>query len=252
MHHPSNTQIVHFTVVQCTQCGKAALLSVRNSPQLRHSVVLYAHDGKPEIMRYSSSLPAPNELKVNMQALAVLDAILSPDWEYRYHYFNSKWGDAEQMGSIRNGHGDDVFVLFNDSGCFLKGIAHEYPSSFSPSGFYREVPKEFSEAVSEPAFSPENVSYCHWYLNDVAKWESSIPESSLEPNLFFLIQGLASDAQTYRRFAADYFEEDVDLKTVTSVLRGQTLTEHCVRALNPEINLQSLHLDFSEIGFPVE
>ena len=36
---------------------------------------------------------------------AVLDLIVSPDWDGRYYSFNSKWSENEQMGSMRNGCG---------------------------------------------------------------------------------------------------------------------------------------------------
>lgn len=32
-----------------------------------------------------------------MQALAMLDAIVCPDWEGRYYSFNVSWGEAEAM-----------------------------------------------------------------------------------------------------------------------------------------------------------
>lgn len=66
-----------------------------------------------------------NRLKALFQSLATLDAIMSPEWEYRYYSFNSKWAKGEQMGSMRNGSGDELFVLFNHAGCFIKGFAHE-------------------------------------------------------------------------------------------------------------------------------
>jgi hypothetical protein len=57
-----------------------------------------------------------------MQSLALLDAILSPDWEYRYFSFDSRWGPSERMGSMRNGQGDHWFALFSSAGCWLKGF----------------------------------------------------------------------------------------------------------------------------------
>jgi hypothetical protein len=47
-------------------------------------------------------LPGPDQLKSLCQSLAMLDAIMSPDWEYRYYSFDSKWGLDEMMASIAN------------------------------------------------------------------------------------------------------------------------------------------------------
>ena len=92
--------------------------------------------------------------------MAMLDAILCPDWQNRYYSFDAAWSDGEQMGSMRNGSGDDFFALFNSAGCCLKGFAHEAP--MSP---YRDdgtklvwpglsdcVPGDFASYLEEPAF----------------------------------------------------------------------------------------------------
>ena len=40
------------------------------------------------------------------RSLAMLDAILSPNWDSRYYSFDSKWAEGEMMASMRNGSGD--------------------------------------------------------------------------------------------------------------------------------------------------
>ncbi|MGW4895655.1 hypothetical protein ACWEQL_25835 [Kitasatospora sp. NPDC004240] len=44
-------------------------------------------------------LPDIATLRDRCRALAVLDAVLSPDWEGRYHTFDSRWGEGEEMAS---------------------------------------------------------------------------------------------------------------------------------------------------------
>jgi hypothetical protein len=46
------------------------------------------------------SLPAIEDLRKLTQSLAMLDAIMSPEWEYRYYSFNSKWDEGEMMASM--------------------------------------------------------------------------------------------------------------------------------------------------------
>ncbi|VEL96903.1 hypothetical protein ALT761_01896 [Alteromonas sp. 76-1] len=82
-----------------------------------------------------NSMPEVLALKKLLQSLAMLDAIMSPEWDERFYSFNSNWGDNEQMGSMKNGCGDDFFVLFNQDGCFVKGFDHESAmSSWSTDG----------------------------------------------------------------------------------------------------------------------
>src|SRR5438552_1282799 len=74
------------------------------------------------------SLPPPLMLERRCIALATLDAILSPEWQYRYYSFNRNW-DLEagtRMASMRNGSGDDYFILFLPDGtAAIKGFNHE-------------------------------------------------------------------------------------------------------------------------------
>jgi hypothetical protein len=76
----------------------------------------------PISSRDLSGLPGIDDLKRLMQSMAMLDAILSPRWEFRYYSFNEKWAETARIGSMRNGSGDDFHALFNEHGCFLKMI----------------------------------------------------------------------------------------------------------------------------------
>jgi hypothetical protein len=54
-------------------------------------------------------------------ALAMLDALLSPEWQDRYYSFNQRWSlpSGTRTGSMRNGSGDDLFILFFPDGSAL-------------------------------------------------------------------------------------------------------------------------------------
>src|SRR4051794_4974349 len=105
-----------------------------------------------------SSLPGVDRLRAVLQSMAMLDAILYPEWQFRYYSFNAGWAPGEQMGSMRNGSGDDFFALFNAAGCWIKGFAHEAPMSpYRDDGTRRiwpgildEVPGEFAACLREP------------------------------------------------------------------------------------------------------
>jgi len=99
----------------------------------------------------------------------MLDAILCPEWQFRYYSFNAGWAPGEQMGSMRNGSGDELFAHFGAAGCWLKGFAHENPLSpyrENPKrvwpGVLDNVPGEFAGCLREPAFSVEDVTFCIW------------------------------------------------------------------------------------------
>ena len=125
-----------------------------------------------------SILSDVESLKKLSQSLAMLDAILSPEWEYRYYSFNSKWGKNEMIASMRNGSGDDYFILFNSEGAVIKGFAHE--TSMSPfvnepikvwKGILDNLPSDFKDFLSEPAFSIEATTFCIWRKSADSVWQ---------------------------------------------------------------------------------
>jgi hypothetical protein len=116
-----------------------------------------------------TGLPDIDSLRKLSKSLAMLDAIISPEWESRYYSFNSKWSQGEEMASMRNASGDEYFLLFTAAGAILKGFAHESPMSpyrHRPpkvwEGLLDNVPKEFASFLTEPAFDMEATTVCIW------------------------------------------------------------------------------------------
>ncbi len=109
-------------------------------------------------------LPDIATLRQRAKALAMLDAILSPEWEYRYYSFDARWNEGEEMASMRNGSGDDWFLLFGAFGAAIKGLAHESSLAGDPAltaAVKSQVPETFASFLNEPAFSMDELSYCY-------------------------------------------------------------------------------------------
>jgi len=195
-----------------------------------------------------------------MQSLAMLDAILSPLWEYRYFSFNSRWAPHKQMGSMRNGQGDHYFALFKDAGCWLKGFDHEAPLSPFTSvppriapGMFEGMPAEFSDCLEEPAFVIEETTFCIWRGMDDIAWRRgpvALPGVEDLDGSAGLLRCLDGDAKTYRQWAEEYYEREVPLPAVESIYAQEPLTRMVVAALNDEVDLLLLEGDIGEIGFP--
>jgi hypothetical protein len=207
-----------------------------------------------------ATIPNIDALKDLCQSLAVLDSIMSPEWEYRYYSFNSKWGEGEMMASMRDGSGDEYFILFNSQGAIMKGFAHE--SSMSPwasdaeqvwPGVLDQVPSEFGAFLTEPAFSMGETTFCIWRRKEDESWqigEIHYPEDE-DPDgsegLLFILDG---DPKTYQEFAEQYYECAIDLVSVTSIYDHQPLTSEIVKKLNPDVSLETLSSDIAEIAYP--
>lgn len=215
-----------------------------------------------EIMtsNYMASLPDIASLRKLSQSLAMLDAILSPEWDYRFYSFNSKWAENEMMASMRNGAGDGYFLVFNSVSAIIKGFDHESPMSPYAStprnvwpGVLSDVPPEFESFLKEPAFLMNDTTFCLWRKHGDAAWQQgriNYPEGQ-DPDgteeLLFILDGNPS---TYQEFAEEYYGSEIDLAAVEHVYKHRELTDEIIALLNPDISIEDLHEDLNEIGYP--
>jgi hypothetical protein len=199
-------------------------------------------------------LPDVVRLRRLLQSMAMLDAILMPEWQHRYYSFNAHWGQDEMMGSMRDGSGDELFALFNRHGAFLKGFAHESNVAAIPSQhFYRDLPIQFEHYSREAAFSPDEVTFCVWRLTDQPHWSYSkldLPTCSNADGSADMLSMLDGNPGTYRAWAIDYYQRDIPMEAIESVYQHRVLTEEFVGSLNPRQSLGRLNSEIVEIGYP--
>jgi hypothetical protein len=207
-----------------------------------------------------SQLPDIAHLKALSQSLAMLDAILCPEWEYRYYSFNAHWGEGEMMASMRNGSGDEYFILFNPAGAIIKGFAHEAPMTpyaFDPPhvwpGVLDTVPSVFAAFLTEPAFVIEDTTFCVWRTYHDTVWQRGtiqFPDDPDPDGSHSLLAVLDGNPHTYHAYAETYDERQIDLDAVIHVYNHQPLTDAILAALNPELSLLDIAVDRDEIGYP--
>lgn len=195
-------------------------------------------------------------IKRRAQALAMIEAIICPNWEDRYYSFNSNWGLTEEMASMRNGEGDEWFLLFGSFGAGIKGLAHESPLAGDLELLQKTkhtLPKEFKPFLDEPAFSWERMSFCYWRSQNENLWNQITHPNK---NLALLNDGSADflellhqPAQAYVDFAAWYYEVSLPLTSVEAIYRCDTLTDQLVKSINSELSLADLSADVTEIGY---
>src|SRR5215213_3662254 len=115
------------------------------------------------------ALPGIDELKRTCQSIAMLDAIVMDEWDYRYYSFDAQWGDGEMLASMRNGSGDWYYILFNSAGAIIKGFAHEsamaryaVDSGQTWPGVLDQIPPEFEQILNDPAWVVEETTLWIW------------------------------------------------------------------------------------------
>jgi hypothetical protein len=205
-------------------------------------------------------LPEPAILLTRCRALAALDLILSPEWEYRYYSFNSKWSPGEMMASMRNGCGDEWWMVFSDAGwTALKGVAHEFPAAEEGGedlslSLQSACPASIQSFAQEAAFRWDDTGFCQFHLDDGKGWQRANDLTSfphLETGEEELLRHLAGDASDYLRFAADYYELELPLDAVQHVFDLKPITPDLVARLNPETDWDEIAEElYEEIGYP--
>lgn len=196
-------------------------------------------------------LPDIETLRRRTQALAMVEAIVCPEWDDRWHSFNAAWGPGEQMASMRNGCGDEWFILFDAAGAAIKGLAHETAAARDRALVARTrsvLPATLSAFRDEPAFDWQAMSYCYWRETGEAAWHRV--DSGEDDGSARFLALLTAPASAWLVFARDYYELELPLASVEAIYAHRPLTQALVQSLNPECRLDSLEADRAEIGYP--
>jgi hypothetical protein len=199
-----------------------------------------------------SALPDPAVLEQLCRRLALVDAILCREWEFRYYSFNGAWDAAagQRLGSMRDGHGDEWFAVFQAEGVFLRGFAHEAPVRNVP-GLFEGVPAPLEPLVHEPAFG-DDTTFCCWNVGE--GWRRGVnvlPALADQDGSAQLLAILIDDPVACKAHVLDYHERDVPLEALRRIYADEPLDEALLAALAPEVTLAELAEDLAEIGWPV-
>ncbi len=214
------------------------------------------YDSTVSSAKYLKSLPDVESLRRRCQALAALDSILCPEWEYRYFSFNASWAEGESLSSMRNGEGDDWLILFNRHGAIVKGfvLASAMSEGCPWPGVVDAVPEDFSGFVDEPAFAIEKTTFCGWRRHSDYAWSTGsadLPAGEDPDGSGKLLRFLDGDPKTYQAWGEEYYGTRLNPRTIEQVYRHDRLSEFLVRSLNPTAKLRNLHQEIEDIGYPI-
>ena|ERR1700733_2605227 len=186
-------------------------------------------------------LPPPRELERICKGIAALDAMVSEDWQYRAYSFTATWG-ADRMASMRNGAGDDWFIVFARAGVFVKSFWHEYEHE-DVAAIYKGIPVGLAPLVREPSFLMEDVTFGGFH--DGTKW-------TLRGNAKPLVEEfavLSGDAAAYQSYIAAVFDVKLPLDAIAHVLAGKPLDAKLVARITKDRTLAELRAELAEISY---
>jgi hypothetical protein len=187
------------------------------------------------------------------KALAVLDAVFSQTWDYRYYSYNSDWDDNEEYFQMRNGEGDEIHVLFKEKGCIICGYANE-SDLIAEELLVKEVPEYFREFITDEPVKSTGATFCLWNYESADWFGILIPET--EEKTKEMLKIFDSQAETYIAYASDYFaemvpEDGIPIESVRKIYNKEILGRQLVLSLiNENLEWDLLATDLDEIGYP--
>lgn len=200
-----------------------------------------------------------DEVRRVSRALAMLDAVLSPEAEYRYFGFDARRSPAEEVASMRSGGGDDYSIVFSPDGAIARGFDHESPlSPWQPGvneswpGLFIGVPDSLAAAIEAlDVHGRRDVTVCFWRTRGDSSWLCGPVDQGVRDGADWLFDQVADgQPESYLRFAKNVHEVQLKLEDIQHVYALLPLTEDVVHSLNPEADLADLTDEIAEIGYP--
>lgn len=211
----------------------------------------------PITLRTLDRLPVASRFRELCLANAALDALLMPEWEYRYFSFNNDWDAGEQMAALRDGSGGHHFVFFRENGTFVKGFDPGSPLStpfLGKSADWRtaDVPTGLRAALAEPAFDMDSLSYCFWSTAPATPWCAGVPpsDSLLDIPLGHLAI-LVDEPAAYADWASEYYERPISADTVRPFHQFVPVGAQTLSRLTDPSRTEEVIDELIEIGYPV-
>jgi len=164
-------------------------------------------------------LPDISTLRRRCQALAMLDAILCPEREYRYYSYDQALAPGRRLASMHDGSGNEYSIVFSPTGAEIRGTAQR-----------DEGP-------------PATVALWRGRADD--RWQG---EADPDAEAMFEVL-VAGTPEAYHRFAQDYFEVGLDLDAVARVFAHSPLTGELVHRLTRHAQVEDLIDDCATIGW---
>lgn len=233
-------------------------------------------------------LPNPRELKNICKSIAALEAIICPEWEYRYYSYQKDWSETEELFEMRTGQGDKLLVIFSTEGTCLNGFAHaskfnrcknvlgeENNSLFqnlfgqkkepqtklkqeTVVGILDRLPKEFQEFIYGEPVKSIGTTFCIWQTKTDNNWkigEVELPNDEYKDGSSDLLQLLDGNPLTYKNWLEEYYEKSfeenkLELELVEKIYNRTIITKEIIVEINPNLSdFQLVKSNLDKIGY---
>lgn len=182
-------------------------------------------------------------LKDKLKSLAAAEAIVEPEWEYRYFSYDSNWAPGEEMASMRDGSGGHWFVLFQENQIGYKCISPDDGLIDNIQEVESRIPDKYREFIEEPAFYRGEATAIWLFEGDA--WIKHGKESV--KYIVDLEQVIEWTVDDYKEWAEEYYERNVDLEALKLVF-DHKISDRVVKKLNENLSISDIREDLEQIG----
>jgi len=197
-------------------------------------------------------LPDKHDLRRICKAISVLDAILSPEEQYRYHTYNSRWGEGEELFEMRNGEGDHLLILFREDGCVINAFCHELKQP-SINEVTKNLPPAFNEFIFSEPVKSIGTTFCIWTY-EKSEWRANknADAAMCIKEMFFLFDDKPSTYTNWANeyYAGSYVAAGLPTRVIQKIYNEEPLTKEMVLALVNEVeDWDALQSDMEQIDY---
>ena len=233
-------------------------------------------------------LPNPNELQKICKSISALEAIISPEWEYRYYSYQRDWSETEDFCEMRNGQGDQMLMVFSENGTCINGFAlksemngwRNIPineersfveklfgskketktklTQIVPKGILDNLPAAFNEFIFGEPVQSIGTTFCIWQTDTDNEWQTgevNLPKNDYKDGSSDLLQLLDGNPLTYKNWAEEYYEDEFEsrelkLGLIERIYDGTVISKDLAIEINPNLeDFEKLKSDLNEIGY---
>lgn len=167
-----------------------------------------------------------NNLIQALDAMYTLDSIVT-DEEW-LKIINKGFSDGITWYIIDNGSGDELTVLFSETGIIIKGFDHENelnPFAYDQCGrdIFSGMPEELSCLLTEE--EKFSTTFCTWYLYSTEKWyQNEFPEN--DGGKSYLMGYIHSNVQSFTEWAEEYYDKQFSPDIMEKIFSGKELSDN--------------------------
>jgi hypothetical protein len=174
------------------------------------------------------TLAPPEELERRGRLVVLVETLLEPDFEFRYHEFYERWSKTERVIGVRTGEGDHAFLWFGKAGALVRGYLRGRPP-VPPDQLFKGLPPALNVARDEDAFQYDGDSFALWWPRGAKQWKSAV--SPVRGGAFELLFAFDGKASSFADWVADYYERTLDVKALAALLKSGVVTADFIKGL---------------------